>query len=302
MPVEAVGAYLRDMRERRGISLDEVSRQTRVPFRYLEALESDRLADLPAPVFVRGFIRAYCHVLGAPAEQALARLDPRAGTAVLTRAPVVRRGSGALPASSPQPRSRTRAAVAVSFGLLVLLGAALFSLTMVVHPRDDRRPTVASGESSVSDVEQAVAGPPAVVEDSSATAPADATRIAPVVHSGPSALGQPAPPGPRPSPTVAAPPRPAMPAAEPQADRDPAYRLVARATEATWIRVRIEDGRTTEETVPAGAVREWVSNRPFVLTVGNAGGIRLELNGAELPPLGASGAVISRLVVPAEPR
>jgi hypothetical protein len=82
----------------------------------------------------------------------------------------------------------------------------------------------------------------------------------------------------------------------------PVYRLVARATEATWLRVRTEDGRTTEETLPPGAVREWVSNRPFVLTVGNAGGVVLALNGTELPPLGASGAVISRLVVPSEPR
>ena len=80
------------------------------------------------------------------------------------------------------------------------------------------------------------------------------------------------------------------------------YRLVARAVEPTWIRVRTEDGRSTEETVPAGEVREWVSNRPFVLTVGNAGGITLELNGRELPSLGARGAVITRVVVPPEAR
>jgi hypothetical protein len=76
------------------------------------------------------------------------------------------------------------------------------------------------------------------------------------------------------------------------------YRLIARTHETTWIRVRTEDGRTSEETVPAGEVREWVSDRPFVLTVGNAGGVSLELNGRVLPPLGARGAVIQRLVIP----
>ena len=76
------------------------------------------------------------------------------------------------------------------------------------------------------------------------------------------------------------------------------YRLVARATEATWLRVRTEDGRATEGTMPAGEVREWVSNRPFVLTVGNAGGVTLELNGRKLPPLGGRGVVIGRLVLP----
>jgi hypothetical protein len=41
-----------------------------------------------------------------------------------------------------------------------------------------------------------------------------------------------------------------------------------------------------------------VSNGPFVLTIGNAGGVSLELNGRPVPRLGASGAVISRLVLP----
>jgi hypothetical protein len=78
------------------------------------------------------------------------------------------------------------------------------------------------------------------------------------------------------------------------------YRLVARASDPTWIRVRMEGGRTIEETIPAGEVREWVSNHPFELRIGNAGGLTLELNGQVLPSLGARGAVITRLVLPAE--
>jgi hypothetical protein len=80
------------------------------------------------------------------------------------------------------------------------------------------------------------------------------------------------------------------------------YRLIARTYETTWIRVRTEDGRTSEETLPAGESREWVSDRPFVVTIGNAGGVTLELNGRTLPPLGGKGAVIQRLVLPPTPR
>ena len=76
------------------------------------------------------------------------------------------------------------------------------------------------------------------------------------------------------------------------------YRLVARTSEATWLRVRTEDGRTSEEMIPPGEIREWVSNRPFVLTVGNAAGVTLELNGQKLPPLGGRGAVIGNLILP----
>jgi hypothetical protein len=47
-------------------------------------------------------------------------------------------------------------------------------------------------------------------------------------------------------------------------------------------------------------MREWVSNRPFVITIGNAGGVSFELNGRSLPSFGASGTVISGLVLPPE--
>ena len=78
------------------------------------------------------------------------------------------------------------------------------------------------------------------------------------------------------------------------------YRLVARALEPTWMRVRTEEGQITEETIPAGEIREWFSTRPFILTVGNAGGIKLELNGRAVPSLGPSGVVVPRLVLPTE--
>jgi hypothetical protein len=39
----------------------------------------------------------------------------------------------------------------------------------------------------------------------------------------------------------------------------------------------------------------------FVMTVGNAGGITLWLNGSPLPPLGKSGEVIRDLVLPPVP-
>jgi hypothetical protein len=78
------------------------------------------------------------------------------------------------------------------------------------------------------------------------------------------------------------------------------YRLIARTTETTWMRVRTEDGRTSEETIPANEIREWISNGPFIITIGNAGGVSLELNGRAIPRLGASGSVVTRLVLPSD--
>ena len=64
--------------------------------------------------------------------------------------------------------------------------------------------------------------------------------------------------------------------------------------------MQVDEGQVTEELMQAGAVREWIAARGFVLTVGNAGGLEIDLNGRRIPSLGAKGAVIQRLVLPAE--
>ena len=64
--------------------------------------------------------------------------------------------------------------------------------------------------------------------------------------------------------------------------------------------MQVDEGQVAEELLQAGAVREWTAARRFVLTVGNAGGLEVDLNGRRIPALGAKGAVIQRLVLPVE--
>lgn len=73
--------------------------------------------------------------------------------------------------------------------------------------------------------------------------------------------------------------------------------LVVTATEPTWIKVEMDGDRVAQELLPAGARREWSAADRFVLTVGNAGGITLELNGHALPSLGPRGAVVRQLSI-----
>jgi len=73
---------------------------------------------------------------------------------------------------------------------------------------------------------------------------------------------------------------------------------VIRAVEPTWIRVQTDEGRTAEELLQPGASREWMAQRRFLVTLGNAGGVELTLNGKALPPLGPKGTVIQRLELP----
>jgi cytoskeletal protein RodZ len=55
---------LRQAREARGVSLRELSDQTRIARRYLEAIETDDYKELPGGIFNRSFIKAYARGVG----------------------------------------------------------------------------------------------------------------------------------------------------------------------------------------------------------------------------------------------
>jgi helix-turn-helix protein len=84
--MNSLGLYLRGLREAKGMSLDDISRSTRVGRRHLEALEGDIPGELPAPVFVKGFIRAYCEFLECPPVDGRAGGRPRPDTSTLVHA------------------------------------------------------------------------------------------------------------------------------------------------------------------------------------------------------------------------
>jgi cytoskeleton protein RodZ len=222
---------------------------TRISERYLRALESDVRDDLPAPVFVKGFIRAYCAFLDAPAGEALALYNQELGLPAMGESNAVHVRPGKRWVGHP---------LAVSGALLLIFGGGLVALKLISQPTPPRmgepRPAIRAPESApqlAPPAASAVSMPPAVV------APASAEARVPEMH-----------------------------------------RLVVKAVEPTWIRVQIDDARVVEELLTAGARREWTSDKRFVLSISNAGGIEIVLNGRALPSLGARGAVIHRLSLP----
>jgi hypothetical protein len=75
---EPIGAYLASHRRLRGISLGELSEQTRIPLRSLERLEQGAFDGL-ADGFVRGFVRTVAIALGLDPEETVARLRSEPG-------------------------------------------------------------------------------------------------------------------------------------------------------------------------------------------------------------------------------
>ncbi|MEE9543551.1 MAG: helix-turn-helix domain-containing protein [Thermodesulfobacteriota bacterium] len=73
--MDCPGEYLKRERELRDISLDEISKEIKVPVKLLRALEADDYPSMPHTAFVKGFIRAYCKHLGVDENDALLRYE-----------------------------------------------------------------------------------------------------------------------------------------------------------------------------------------------------------------------------------
>jgi cytoskeleton protein RodZ len=66
------GRYLKNIRLERGIHLDTVSKETRIGLYNLALIENEDHENLPAEVFVKGFLRAYAKAIGADSDRTLA--------------------------------------------------------------------------------------------------------------------------------------------------------------------------------------------------------------------------------------
>lgn len=122
--MESIGKYLRSAREGRAMSLEEVSRATRIPVANLERIENDHFDDLPGEVFVRGFLRSYARAVSVSVDDVLARYTASRRTAFVTP----------LPMTSPiQQTQGKRFGVAIAFVVLLILFT--LALSIMLKPR-----------------------------------------------------------------------------------------------------------------------------------------------------------------------
>lgn len=71
----SLGEFLRQERERRGITIEQVASATKVGVRILHSLESDQFSELPAKPFIRGFVTSYVRFIGLDPKEVLTRFN-----------------------------------------------------------------------------------------------------------------------------------------------------------------------------------------------------------------------------------
>lgn len=148
-----LGPALKKVRERRGVSLAEASRDTRIRAEFLGALEEEDFDRLLGEVHVRGCLRSYATYLGVPADRVLEVYGEHAAeppaSSQAPKPPVD------PDLSMPRRRDNARLVIMVAAAILVLAGA--FGVLSARDPAPEPADPPSSGP-----IEQPAVAPPGI--------------------------------------------------------------------------------------------------------------------------------------------
>lgn len=307
--MESVGEFFRQVRETKGLTVDEVASKTRIRTDFVKALEDGNFAKLPDQVFARGFVRSYARSLGLDEEDAIHRFIQSAGS--FYEKQDERERLKIRQVEEDRKRQANRKTVAIAIGVAVLTLIFLLSREQSAVFRQGA-PEQASLAKRPGQASKDLTGP-------SARGPEHATETL-KPSEGPGGLSKPMPDMPprqeaNTSAVAASKSEPGMVPAvstvSPGTDGplaglslngvvdqgDGQLVLDLEATELSWVVVQIDNGSPQESLLRPGEKAHWTGQDQFLLTLGNAGGVKAELNGKPQKPFGPSGKVARDIVL-----
>jgi len=117
---EAFGEYLARERRLRNISLEEISQRTKISMKVLQALEASRWEELPADVYVRGFLRSYARYVGLDENEVLLRYEDQN--------PKIQKANFRKPLPTEEKGKRKK----IIWGLILVVAVALVAYVWIV--------------------------------------------------------------------------------------------------------------------------------------------------------------------------
>lgn len=132
---KTVGELLQHEREQQRVSLSTLAKLIRVREPFLKALEENRFTDLPAAVFVKGYVKAYARVLGFDPDPLLAllRRDFQEGAKGQLVAQELLRPSFRKGVTLPPIRLATSAAIGAFLILFIYIAVRWYGLIAPPH-------------------------------------------------------------------------------------------------------------------------------------------------------------------------
>jgi cytoskeletal protein RodZ len=273
------GTSLRQAREKRGISLQQVSITTKISARVLDALERNDPSKLPGGIFSRAFVRSYAREVGLEPELAVANFV--AAFPEASGADDMLSGTTAEDAETFQSRRRMVTTL-VQLLVISLLVVVLGVIYVTMWGSKAKPAPSASEPGTVPPVRppaatQQATPAPAIQPEAAAGVPAEATA--------PSSPSTP----PQPDVTAGAPVESAAGQAAP---------LVVGivASDLCWLAITVDGNRMLARNLQAGERLEYRVRTGVTMIAGNAAALAVTLNGKPARTLGGPGQVVTTTI------
>lgn len=262
---------LREAREAKGLTLEELSEKTKIRLNILKAIETGDFELLPQ-TYIKGFIRSYAQIVGLDPALVVRDYEHHLKTtaAVFSEPKSIEvKGSRKIPWTI----------IGSVLGLFVVLVVFLLiggerekkSPQRLVRHTEETMSAQSSDTVSSTDAET-FASDSGGIEAIEETLPLEGTGAEGTARDD----GQPETPG--------------------AVDQD-GLTLKALAVSDTWVQVKADGDGIYEGIMKIGASATWRADSLFELKIGKANGIRLELNGDPLGELGSAEKVVSSLTL-----
>jgi cytoskeleton protein RodZ len=283
--METLGEVFQRAREKQGLSLDQVASRTRIPPQHLQALEEEAYASLPAKVFTKGFVRSYARALGLDEDEAHQRFLVSSGN-YYEQTQQEQPSLVQLKREVVQRRS-------FKWNLVLILGLVIGATFFFLLPEQEKIPPPHTESKAPSPIDSQPNPQRVLAEPPVSNSPATSVDSEP----------PPTPPSSF-SPQAAIPENSSQNSNPPvsvlsENPREPDDPLVMdiEATQLTWVVVQSDNQPPHEALLQPGQRVSWKAQNQFVLTLGNAAGVVISLNGESRGPFGKPGEVVRNVLI-----
>jgi len=289
------GEKLKQEREKRKISLEDISVSTKIGTRMLQALEEDKFNQLPGGIFNKGFVRAYSRFVGLDEDQTVAEYLQASGDAPPPRTEIVSRDEARedsnegnvdrVEASTDNPARNIPWGLLAAALLVIAILLALWSHHQRAKPQKSDTRTETKTETRTETTETKTSASPQLSSPASKDPPRPEAGTSPASRAGAtnsSATSKnAAATAPETLPTVVK----SGPAAPGE------FTVDVQVREDSWISITADGKLITSGILPAGSERSDHARKEIIVKAGNAGGVDLHFNGKKLAAGGEYGEV-----------
>lgn len=254
-----VGNTLRSARERRGLTIAQLSLTTKIPVHILQAIEENAFERVPRGIFARGFLRSYAKEVGLDPGDIVDMFLQQTEEVLAEQAP----GDADRDREEfePAPIDADLRPATPGWSYLAIIAALLVAFIAASRYGDD----AATG----GDAAAILAGADTAVTESTAGEVANTGGVQPVATSGDAnAAGD----VPLESSTL---------------------RFVMEATEECWVEAIVDGRRVVYRLMQPGERATIESGQEIVLRVGDPGALTYSVNGRPGEPLGRAGVPVT---------